>query len=264
MEFPLPELPAFKKTRIDFLPEEFRAAIFQKGQPLLWSQAVSCPCSAETAQLNIDLTNFDSESVSASPTVACPACNGAGKLFHSPQLIKALISSAETDFINARFGGFKDGVVSITVNPEHTPSAGDRFVLQDAIMLFNEVLVYSSSTPFKTTFPIAHRDMTLASGDITLAVPYMVYAAPPSLLTNVNQTLVEGTDFTVQNGMVTWINPPPTGSRISISYYMHPSYTAISFPKTVRDSRSKRKSPEEYHIPLPVAFHAKLEFLGGE
>lgn len=263
MDFTLPDLPSQKKGRVDFSDAEFRSLIRQKGVLLTWYQTASCPCSADTVS---DLSSFQIDSFTPSTTsaankVSCPVCRGAGKIFHSGQQIRGIISSADSDFITARYGGYKDAVINITVNPEHIPSAGDRYVITDSIMLFNEIIVYTGGASTSTKYPIITRELTLAAGDVALSVPYLAVAAPPAFETSATP-LVENVDFTVVDGAITWINPPLNNSRISVSYYMNPSYVAVSFPKTIRDSRATAKSPDEYHIPLPLNFQAKLEFLG--
>lgn len=262
MEFPLPQLGAFKKGRVDFNDADYRALIAQKGLPLLWSQSSICPCSAETSSLTVEITNLDPQNVSAANTVACPVCHGAGKVFHSTQEIRGIVSGAETDFLVARYGGYKDSVINITVNPEHIPAAGDRYVIKDSVMLYNEVHKYTGGAVTQLTFPIIERQLTLATGDATIGVTYMVAAAPPNYTTN-NAELVHGTDFTVtEDGKLEWLIAPAVGTRLAVSYYINPSYVAVSFPKTVRDSRSIKKATEDYQIPLPLNFQAKLEFLG--
>jgi hypothetical protein len=246
---------------VDFSEAEFRSLIQQKGVLLTWYQTAICPCSSETSDLSsFEITSFTPSTQSSSNKVSCPVCRGSGKIFHSGQQIRGIISSADSDFITARYGGYKDAVINITVNPEHIPSAGDRYVITDSIMLFNEVIVFAGGQ-VSTKYPIINREMTLATGDITLGVPYLAVAAPPSFETSATP-LVQGTHFTVSSGKITFINAPAVGSRLSISYYMNPSYVAVSFPKTVRDSRAIAKSPDDYHIPLPLNFQAKLEFLG--
>lgn len=262
MQFPLPVLGAFKKGRVDFNDADYRALIAQKGLPLIWSQSSICPCSAETSALQIDITNFDPQNVSASNSVACPVCHGAGKIFHSPQEIRGIVSSAETDFLVARYGGYKDSVVNITVNPEHIPAAGDRYVIKDSVMLYNEVHKYVGGAQTALTFPIIERELTLLNGDVTVGITYMVAAVPPNFTTSPVE-LTHGVNFTITNdGKINWLIQPAAGTRLSVSYYINPSYVAVSFPKTVRDSRSNRKAVEDYHIPLPLNFQAKLEFLG--
>lgn len=262
MQFPLPTLGAFKKGRVDFNDADYRALIAQKGLPLTWSQSSICPCSAETSSLNVEITNLDPQNVSAANTVACPVCRGAGKIFHSPQEIRGIISSAETDFLVARYGGYKDSVVNITVNPEHIPAAGDRYVIKDSVMLYNEVHKYTGGALTALTFPIVERDLTLATGDVTVGITYMVAATPPNYTTSATE-LLHGTNFTITvDGKIQWLIQPTVGTRLAISYYINPSYVAVSFPKTVRDSRSNRKATEDYQVPLPLNFQAKLEFLG--
>lgn len=263
MDFELPVQPhTIRKGRVDFSEMEFRQLIAQKGLVLEWSQAAMCPCSTETEELNLDLSNLDPSSFSSSVSVACPHCRGTGKIYHSPQEIKGVIASADTEYTNLRFGGFKDGTISISVNPEHLPSQGDRFVLKDSVMVYNEVLVYDGSPITETTFPIIERAMTLAAGDVSVGVLYMTSAPAPTYLTT-KVEFTAGVHFTIVDGAIQWIIPPAVKDRITVVYYMNPSYTCVSFPKSVRDSRSIFKSDNEFAVPLPVNFNAKLEFLDG-
>lgn len=261
MDFTLPP-QNLVKGRADFSSAEFRKLIAQKGIDLEWSQSAMCPCSVETGELNLDLNNVGEE-FSAHQSLECPQCGGSGKYYHSPQVIRAVVQGADSDFINARFGGYKDGVISISMNPEHLASHGDRFKMVDSVLLFKEVLKYAGEALTSARFPIEKRDMTLASGEVSVGVIYCSYADPTDYLAS-GVELVEGVDFTIDAGSISWVNPPPNGARVTISYYAQPSYICVGFPHSVRDSRSFKKSTSDFPTILPVQIQAKLEFLEGE
>lgn len=264
MNFNLPE-QNLVKTRADFAQGEFRKLIAQKGIRLEWSQAAMCPCAVETGELNIDLNEVGAtsiEEVSTQQSMSCPICEGRGRYFHSPQVVRGVVAGADTEWLNARYGGFKDGVVMISLNPEHLASHGDRFKLVDSVLMFKEVVAYKGGATLKTRYPIVQREMDLAEGEVSIGVVYCSYSNA-GLGTGLE--LVEGEDFTInEEGLIEWINAPLVGSRVTLSYYAHPAYTCVGFPHSVRDSRSIKKSPTDYPVTLPVQIQAKLDFLGGE
>ena len=249
------------KSRADFRENEFRQLLAQKGLFCTWYQAVACPCTTETSDLDLDITEIDAAPVSTSQNNNCPFCNGGGKLYHSPQDIQVISTSADTEYLNARFGGYKNGLILLSMNPEHLPSYGDRFVFTDSVIIYNEIIKYTGAA-FRTKFPIVSRTLELDTGDFTHSVMYMTFTNPVTGQTT-GEELVEGEDFTTDGNTVTFSNPPPLNSRVSISYLCNPSYICMSFPHTFRDTRIRFKSPEDIHKAMPVQVQAKLEFLEG-
>lgn len=253
-----------RKGRVNFNENDFRKLIEHNGIRLEWSKAAMCPCSLETAELDLDLTSVD-YSFSASQAPSCPVCEGSGKLYHSTQTIKAVPANADTEFINARFGGYKDGLIQFSLNPEHLPAHGDRFRMLDSVLTFNEVIEsYQGEDTTSLRFPVVRRQMTLTSGQVEIGVTYLTVTDPVTKLTVPDLELVEGTDFNVVDSRIEWVNKPASGSRLSVSYYANPSYICVGFPHSVRDSRGIFKDVSEYLIPLPIQIQAKLEFLDGE
>lgn len=263
MEFPLPPQNP-RKTRADFREIEFRKLIAQKGLDLKWTQTAQCPCVAGTNDLNMDIdyigASAPDKSIDSSFNTACPVCDGEGKIYHSPQTIQGVVTGAEGDYINARFGGYRDGVINITLNPEHLPAFGDRFELLDSVMLYQETIKDNGQNTLSLRFPIQQRELNLSTGAKTIGVTYCSYSV--NNLT-VQSELVEGEDFTVENHGITWINgrKPQNVNKFTFSYYIHPSYICVGFPNSVRDTEVIFKRQDEKHTPLPIRIQAKLEFL---
>lgn len=261
MLLPLPDR-SMTKGRIDFRPDDFSTAIAQKGLYVRWTQAAECPCSGHTRDLNLDLEYIGAGDVSVDTQYnpACPVCSGSGTIYHSPQTIQGIVTSAEGEYLNARFGGYRDGVVNITLEPEHLPSFGDKFEVLDSVMLYQESVKDNGLDTLALRFPIVPRSMTLATGEVTVGVMHATY----SLSTNYQATgieLVEGVDFTIVDGAVTWVNKPANVDKFSFSYFMHPTYTCIAFANSMRDTHVRRKSLHERIVAMPVRIQCKLEFL---
>ena len=49
--------------------------------------------------------------------------------------------------------------------------------------------------------------------------------------------------------------------RVSLTYFINPSYTVVSYPNSIRDTRIRKKAAADKHVPMPVRVQAKLEFL---
>lgn len=249
-------------TRVDFDDVAFRRTIAQKGLPLTWFQAAECPCSPKSADLDMDLTNIvDVAESGTGHTTECPVCRGSGVLYHSGQEVMAIVTGAEDDFLNARFGGYREGLVNITVNPEHLPSFGDRFVFKNSVMIYRETVEITAADFYLLRFPIVSRELQLATGPANVDVLYAHRADAVTGLAVIGGTLTPGTDFEVIDDGISWINKPAVGSRVSFSYYINPSYVVVSYPNSIRDTQTLRKRPTEEFIALPVRVQAKLEFL---
>jgi hypothetical protein len=145
--------------------------------------------------------------------------------------------------------------------PEHIPCFGDRIVLKDSVMLFREVVVCDGEDTTALRFDIVNYNTDYAG-----AAENVVYAhATNADGTTADNPLVKGTDFTVANNQISWSGTPPTdGTRVTFTYYINPTYTIISYPNSIRDTKVMRKASEQSHQPLLVRAQAKLEFLGGE
>lgn len=265
MLLPLPE-QSLTKGRVDFFPTDFSVAIQQKGLFLRWSQSAPCPCSSRTNELNLDLDYIGAgdTSIDSQYNPACPICAGNGTIYHSVQTIQGIVASAEGDYLNARFGGYRDGLVNITVEPEHLPSFGDKFEILDSVMLYQETVEDNGTNTLPLRFPVVKRSMTLSTGTVEVGTMYATYADNTTLETSVNQ-LSEGVDFQIDaNGSIQWLNKPANAGKFSFSYFMHPTYTCVSFSNSVRDTHIRKKSLVDRTVALPVRVQCKLEFLGGD
>lgn len=253
------------KARVDFNTDDFAKLIAQKGLNLKWRQASQCPCSVQTQDLNLDLNfigaNAPDQSIDTDNNGDCPVCTGGGIVHHSAQIIQGIVASAEGDYLNARFGGYRDGLVNITVNPEHLPSFGDKFEILDSVMLYSQSVPDNAQNTLSLRFPAQSRTMTLATGDVTLSVTYATYSDATTHKTQ-DVELVEGVDFNVVDGDIVWINKPANVGKFSFTYYIHPTYTVVAFPNSVRDTHIRKKSLDEKNAPLPIRVQCKLEFLG--
>ena len=262
MDFELPP-QSLTKTRADFRDVEFRKLIAQKGLNVRWTQTAQCPCSTRTNDLNMDIDYIGADapdkSIDSSFNASCPVCSGEGKIYHSAQNIQAVVTNAEGDFLNARFGGYRDGVINLTLNPEHLPAFGDRFELLDSVMLYQETIEDNGENTLALRFPIQQRTMKLVGGTITIGVTYSSYSQ--NNVTVEGAELVEGTHFTIVDNEISWTNKPANVNKFTFSYYIHPSYICVGFPNSVRDTHVRFKQTSEVNTPLPIRIQAKLEFL---
>lgn len=263
MDFPLP-IQNLTKTRVDFRDSEFRKLIAQKGLNIRWTQTAQCPCSSRTNDLNMDIdyigADVPDKSIDTSFNTGCPICKGEGKIYHSPQNIQAVVTGAEGDYINARFGGYRDGVLNLTLNPEHLPAFGDKFELLDSVMLYQEIVEDNGGITLPLRFPIQQRTLKLRNENKTIGVTYCSYSLDTTFVTQ-NVELAEGVDFTIVNNVINWVNKPANVSKFTFSYYIHPSYICVGFPNSVRDTHVKFKQVSDVNTPLPIRIQAKLEFL---
>ncbi len=260
MEFLSPD-QSLTLTRGDFDEATFRRLVAQKGLSVRWTQTAECPCKPKSLDHGFDLKDIDDIDSGEGTTSACPVCKGAGLIYHSPQVVKAIITGAEGDYLNARYGGYREGTINVTLNPEHLPSFGDRLELLESVMLYRETIEVGAADLQALRFPIAQRDLKLKDGDRTFKVIYAHKADAVTGLTLEDGDITESGDYIVEDNKVRWINKPVEGTRVSFTYFIHPTYTVASYPNSLRDTKTRKKSPTEQLTPLLVRVQAKLEFL---
>ena len=256
--------------RVDFRPEQFRKFFFKAGLDLKWEQAQECPCKRPTADYSLDVTLQTTDRTSES-RIDCVKCKGKGYFYHSPQVVRSLVTTATENPDRFRlYGEFATGMINISLLPEHLPSYGDRFTMSDSVLLFRETKIRSSNAVESPRFPIVTRSLDLSSGVSQVGVLNLHRANADGTCTDA-VSLVQGTDFivtasrdldfTLGDGTG---NAPVVNSRYSISYYAHPRYVVVDHPHAFRDTFTKKKTPSETFKPLPIQCNAKLEFLNSD
>lgn len=260
--------------RSDYRPEEIRKFIFARGMRLTWEQAAECPC--RRLSQTVSQTDFGFNgglpgatfNTTAEPAHNCPRCDGEGYLFHSPQEVRALVSSAsENPEAFRSYGEVAMGDLRITLLPEHLPSLYDRFTAIDSAILVREVRVRSDDQVENLRYPITTRTLDLQSGPTVVDVTFAT-KADANGLNQVSYDLVKDTDFEVSGGAINWSigddngNAPSAGERYSISYYAHPRFVVTDHPYVYRDTFVAAKAPTPVFATLPVHCRAKLDFLG--
>lgn len=258
------EQESLTSGRVDFNNKEFRKIINQKGLNIRWSATATCACTTKSTDLNLDLNYVGSGDLGTQNDFnhACTFCTGTGKIYHTVQNVQGIVTNANGEYINATYGGYRDGVINITLNAEHLASFGDRFELIDSVMLYQEIIEDNNQNTLSLRFPIQARTLELATGTTTVNVMYCAYTDKTTGLTV--GTLVENTDFTVANNTIQWINKPANVGRYTFSYFIHPTYTCIAFANSVRDTHIRKKSVQEKNVSMPVRIQCKLEFLEKE
>lgn len=261
--------PVKLTPRADFKPEQFRKMIFSHGLDVKWEQASECPCSQNATDYGFNPSTLASSSGALNQHRSdCPACKGRGYLYHSSQTIKAVVTGArkQDERFSASVGAseYHDGMIGLTLLPEHLPALGDKFTLLQSAILYRETLAKGAGNTDKTRYPIFKREHDLAGGKTTFGVRYLIPATAQGQVA-LNTNLTEGNDFNVDvNGLISWINPIAQNLRFSIEYYANPVYIISNHPHVIRDSKRAFKAPAPFFIDLPVYAEAKLEFFGSE
>jgi len=259
MLLPTPE-QSLVKGRADFNIVEFRKLIKQKGLVLSWEQTIECPCSAQSSvDYGLDLRNVaDEDANRGGRRPDCGACGGTGLIRHSIQDIKAIATSAEGEETVGKYGLLKQEKIKFTLEPEHLPSYGDRFILKNSVIVWRETLKMPAGDTLTTSRPIVARNLELLNGPETVGVLYVQQtdASGNGLLIDIPQS-----DMTIINGTVQFTNPanrPAEGTSLSIAYYSNPVYTVIEYPHTIRDTFLRIKNVEVF-TPMLVQCEAKME-----
>ena len=272
MEFQSPD-QSLTLTRADFDEATFRRVVAQKGLTLRWTQSAECPCQPKSEDNGFDLNNIDDIDSGTGNTVACPVCKGKGLIYHSAQEVKGIVTNAEGEYLNARYGGYREGLVNITLNPEHLPVFGDRFELTQSVMLYRETItMVDGQNIYPLRFPIASRNLNLKNGPETHDLIYMHVTDPDTglALPNGEHTVdwrgpTDGYVITADGKFQrNNINRLVDGMRVSLTYFIHPTYTVVSYPNSIRDTLVRKKAASDSLVPLLVRVQAKLEFLEQE
>jgi hypothetical protein len=261
--------PAKLNPRVDFRIEEFRKLVFQRGMDLKWEQAQLCPC-RRPAQTYVGTALGQAGALgvkgeSTEPRVDCTVCEGSGYFWHSPQVVKGLITRANStpEGYNS-WGEQARAHVYITLLPEHMPSFLDRFTLVNSVLMFRESRVRTASAVEALRYPIVTRSLDLTAGPTDVNVLH-IQKADANGVTTAAGALTQGADFAVTtDGKIDWTlgvaagTAPVTDARYSVSYYASPRYLVTDHPHCFRDTftQEKRVSPE--FKPLPVQCSAAL------
>jgi len=249
--------------RVDFNAEDFRRFIFSQGLRVKWQQAARCACSDTDTGFT---TTLSSSTGARRHRPDCTACDGRGYLYHSAQEIRAIVTGArkaDERFSSAGGSEYADAEAGFTFLPEHLPAPGDRLTLLDAEIVFRELIIRGEGDTDALTYPPAERAHDLDTGAQLFSVRYVRAAGLDGVI--LPRTYAEGEDFTAEGAGLTWTDPtdaPPPGSRVSVTYYTHPSFIVIDTPRAVRDAWRARKAPAPYPITLPIHARAALEQYG--
>ena len=264
----LPATPPNKaRPRVDFSMVEFKKLMFTKGVDMTWEQCAEGPCSRRADSFTLGLVE-STDAVTGEARQDCTLCEGRGYFWHSPQTIRAILTGASADTQKyALYGQYARGMVSLTLLPEHLPSYGDRYTIEDSVQVYRETKIRTAG-PQALRYPVTPRLLDLATGALELGV-LRIQRANSTGLSTASDGLVEGVDFTVtEAGLIDFTlgdalgTAPLVGNRYSVSYYAQPRYYAADNPHTHRDSSLLRKSATERPLLLPVQVHCTLEFMG--
>jgi len=240
--------------RVDFKPDKFVLAVETKGYRLAWSRACRCPCAPVNDQTQ-------------QPDPMCDLCEGTGWFLFRPSsatiderivgdldeiqtkllgdrsvLIRGIMSGIMQqyqgyDILGARL----EGTAAVSVRYENKLGYYDRLINLDATISYVQLL-----------------DMPEG-----LELPTKYIVRQVNLLRTKDQTYVEDTDFTVEEGVIHWVDghQPRAGTRVACHYLTHPVWRIIEHPHGLRLTPVKYKGTKDTPQELPVQGIAKYEFL---
>ena len=270
MDLPVKE-PLKVGAQGKFRDLEFRKMMKDKGLSLTWEQAAECPCVrrlATAVHLGGIVDRTGGKATSTEPRADCPVCKGRGYFHHSPQTVKAIVTSAESN--PKRFelwGESAVGMIALTLLPENLPGYLDRFTMHGSVLVFRETRTRTAETVEALRYPIVTRTLDLETGTVEVNVLY-AHRASPEGEAALDGVLTPGEDFEVVDGKVDWTlgddagTAPEEGGRYSFTYYAHPAFIVLTHPHAFRDTVTQVKKPAPVHTALPVNAIAKLEFFG--
>lgn len=245
------------KPRVDFVPDDYVRLIEAKGYRVAWKRAAPCPCAPINTQTD-------------QPNPNCSLCNGQGWLLFKPVgavtdtrtigTLTPLQAVIATDAAVVRAV-----MTGLTATKQPYLDIGPRLEGQLMVTMRaeNKLAYYDRITNIDSVAVYAQITETDDSGVLPLRFP----AVAVNLLRSESATYVEGTDFTVVAGAVTWqAGAVTSGVRVVCHYLVHPSWRIVEHPHNVRLTQVKQKKPDLVTpagdpSDLPVQAVAKLEFL---
>ncbi len=267
MQFPIAETEKQKnKTRVDFRVDEFYKLIVQKGLHVKWSQSAHCPCHQDTRQYGLDLRDVTDVDVKAGEhRHDCPVCRGSGVILHSPQIVRAICTSSAGEVKIGSFGQVRDEIINLTLLPEHLPSYGDHFKIENSVLIWREVKQKTASNVEALSHTIVERTLGLETGDLTLGVLYL-HIADINGNAALNGERVQGVHFGITDGKIDWTkgtspNPPALNTKYSVAYYTKPKYVIIEHPHTIRDTLLKNRTTLSVETPQELLVQAKAKLI---
>ncbi len=253
--------------RVDFRPDDFTLAIETKGYRLAWSRAAYCPC----APVNDQTEQSDPN---------CPICEGSGWLMFAPVRPVTTIETGELDSLQTKLVGTDSGVIfgimsgitakempydqvqkrlegqqNLTVRPENRLGYHDRLIHLDTTVVYAQVAEADGTATLKQSSPTNRK-----------GIRYPIVCM--NLFRTLTQVFVEGTDFNIIDGEVTFLGvpPPDKGTFFAMHYLTFPHWRVIEHPHVTRATLLKFKktrllTPRGDPVDLPVEAVCKLEFL---
>lgn len=267
--------PARKIPRADFRDDTFRKMIWNNGMNVSWELRSECPCAQSASPNALGLTldastgGFNLDLGTDQARDACPTCGGIGYYFHSEQNSKVLFTRAENEPARGTLGEVPVGSVYGTVLPEHRLNVGDRLTAipdpdvlaatQYPVVLYRETKVFRGEAVTSVKYPISSVEQDTDPA-ISLGVVDLRCAGADGT-TPLDGGRVEGVDFTVVDGDISWITPPLSGAQFSISYYAAPVYVVQAMVSAHRDTFTKVRRPNQTFKRLPLRYVMMPEFL---
>ena len=255
MQLPSPSAEK-RRGRVDWSLDRFRDFVTQKGMDLTWQMSSECPCVTLSGATGLDLRAINDTSVGHGRAANCPTCKGSGVVLHSDQSIRAIVTDAKDKYTIEHVGSLRTATISISVLPEHLPSMGDRYTLNNAVMVRRETIKKGE----QPKYPIVDRQLSLAGGATTVNVRYAHKNTVADGTTPLAGVLVVGQDYTVANGQISFEDTVADGTLIAIGYYASPVYVVTSQPHSIRDTINMHRRPDEEIMALLTKVTCSLEY----
>jgi hypothetical protein len=213
-------------NRVDFHKQDFDDLIAQKGRNVLVEKAIQCPCKGEG-------TNQQS---------TCRNCGGTGYAWVNPYTTRMVTQKINLVNDFAPWSEENRGFVNLSYNADEELTYMDKITALDGEAIFNQVLFLKQkgNTVFAyTVYPIKEiKYLAVFIDDVT---PY--------------QRLIEGTDYTFQNNVITIINDDiiqdsVQTTNITIRYKHAPVFIFVESKRETMETFEYKDGERLYHMPL--------------
>lgn len=211
--------------RIDFKPEEFERAIYQKGARITWEKSILCSC--------IDRK-------SGAPDFTCMSCEGKGFVYFDPKPIRAAVSSLGRDDSPMSLGVVDVGTAYVTTMSTDAVNFRDRLTFEDFRVGYSTVLRYDGE-PVKLKYEVEE------------IISVMVLSHQ---LSEDDYSVSPGMDeIILRDGLLS------KGENFSVLVSVKPRYIVIDMPHELRGTFVQFGQPSEKWTILPKQLLIKREDL---
>lgn len=215
---------------IEFRKNDFEAAIWTKGCPILHEKALVCPC----------------KSINSGQQSNCKNCGGTGWVFYNPTKTRAILHSMNMETQYKEWSQENRGTVNISIRDVDRLSYMDRLSVLDGEAIFGEVIHFKKTDNILFSFT-------------SYNIKSILYAGLFISINDKLQKLIIDEDYTFEDNIfylnskyISSFNESGEDLSVTLRYIHAPQYHVIDLVREVMVTLIKDKGIEK-SVSLPVS-----------